>query len=441
MERPASDEVAVTPSGRLASLPLPTPLRRMFASDFAQKVAETFGTRVFLILINAVNTILIARLLGPEGRGQYAVAIAIAAIGAQVLSFGLQSANTYFVARDRSLLGALTSNSLALGVIASVLGALGFGVFALLPGASPISLGLTALAIATVPPMLLTLNLRYLLLGIGEVRSFNVVDLLASSSGVAITLVLAVSGAATPASLLAVAIAVGAIGALIAARALRPFIGTLPRPSAALLRRCGAYGFRVFLATGFGLLVLKSDLLVVQFERGSEASGLYSVSSSVADLLWILPAVVGAILFPRLTAMSDLPARWRLTERVARYTLLAMIPILALTALLAPVVIRVAFGADFEDAAPSLRILCAAVLFYGITSVFSQFLAARGLPWIVPAIWGSGFALNLALNLLLVPSIGIEGAALASLISYAAVFAAILATSVRYARRDAGAPA
>ena len=46
--------------------------------------------------------------------------------------------------------------------------------------------------------------------------------------------------------------------------------------------------------------MLKSDLLVIQFEDGSEASGLYSIASSIADLLWILPSVVGAILFPRL---------------------------------------------------------------------------------------------------------------------------------------------
>ena len=436
MERPASDEVAVTPSGRLASLPLPMPLRRMFASDFAQKVAETFGTRVFLILINAVNTILIARLLGPDGRGQYAVAIAISAIGAQVLSLGLQSANTYFVAQDRSLLERLTSNSLALGAAVSVFGAVAFGVFSLVPAASPLPLGLTALAIATVPPTLLTLNLRYLLLGIGEVRPFNLIDLVAGVSGVVMTLALALSGAATPASLLAVAIAVGAIGVLIAARGLRPHVGPIPRPSAELLRRCGAYGFRIYLTTGFGLLVLKSDLLVVQFELGSESSGLYSVASSIADLLWILPSVVGAILFPRLTAMADLPQRWRLTLRTTGYTLAAFVPILALTAVVAPIAIRIMFGSDFEPAASSLRILCAAVLFYGTTSVFSQFLAARGLPWIVVAIWGTGFALNLVLNLILVPPMGIDGAAVASLIAYAAVFAGILGISVRYARQD-----
>lgn len=425
--------------GRLEQLPLPAPLTGLLRSDFAQKVAETFGTRVFLILINAVNTILIARLLGPEGRGQYAVAIAVGAIGSQALSLGLQAANTYFVAREPDILRRLTSNTIALAAGAVVVVGLAAAFFAIVPAASPVSPGLMALALASIPPTLLVLNLRHLLLGINEVRPYNLIDLVAGVGGVAMTLALALSGAATPGSLLAVAIAVAVLGVGVATRGLRPHLGPLPRPSTELMRRCGAYGFRIYLTTVFALFVLKSDLLVIQFEKGSEDAGLYSIASSMADLLWIFPSVVGAILFPRLAALPDEAERWRLTLRTTGGTLLVFLPILGLTALLAPVVIRIMFGAEFEPAAASLRILCAAILFYGTTSIFSQFLAARGLPLIVVAVWAAGFALNLGLNLVLVPPLGIEGSALASLISYAAVFFGILAASVS-AVRSSGPP-
>lgn len=432
-------EVAARLRGRLARLPLPPVIARLLRSDFAQKVAETFATRIFLIAINAVNTILIARLLGPDGRGQYAVAIAIAVIGAQVLSLGLQSANTYFVARDRNLLEQLTSNSLVLAGTVTVLGIGAFGVISLVPAASPVPLGLTGLALVTVPPALLALNLRSLLLGIGEVRPYNLIDVVAGVSGMFMTLALALTGAATPATLLLVAIAVAGISVGIAVRGLRPHLAGLARPSATLLKRSSAYGFRIYLATGFGLLVLKADLLVVQFEDGTEASGLYSVASSIADMLWILPGVVGQILFPRLSAIADVRQRWRLTLRTTAGTLIAFVPILAVTALVAPIMVEVMFGEAFQSAAGPLRILCAAILFYGTTAIFSQFLAARGLPWIVVVIWGGGFLLNLILNLILVPPMGIDGAALASLIAYAIVFACILAASVWFARADAQA--
>jgi O-antigen/teichoic acid export membrane protein len=436
VESQPEDDVSATGWGRVERLPLPAPIIGILRSDFAQKVAETFGTRIFLIVINAVNTILIARQLGPEGRGQYAVAIAVSAIAAQALTLGLQTANTYFVARDKSLLGPLTSNSLAIGIAVTVIGGAAAIFFALVPGAAPIPTELMTLAIATVPPTLLVLNLRYLLLGVHEVRAYNMIDLVSGVAGMAMTLTLALTGAATPASLLGVAIAMALIALGVAVRGLRPYLDRLPRPSGELLKSSSAYGFRVYLTTAFGLLVLKSDLLVVQVEDGSEASGLYSVASSIADLLWILPSVVGAILFPRLSALPASPERWRLTLRTTAGTMVAFVPILVVTAAVAPVAIRIMFGSDFEPAAASLRILCGAILFYGATSIFSQFLAARGFPWIVVAIWAAGFAVNLVLNLLLVPPLGIEGAALASLISYAFVFGAILLTSVRAAADD-----
>ncbi|MDQ3103591.1 MAG: polysaccharide biosynthesis C-terminal domain-containing protein [Actinomycetota bacterium] len=439
MGPPRREDADMPRAGGLRRLTLPAPVAGLLRSDFARKVAETFGTRVLLIALNGVNTILIARLLGPDGRGQYAVAIAVSVIAAQVLSLGLQSANTYFVARDGSLLARLTSNTIALAASVAAIVAVGFGLFALLPAASPVPLPLMALGLAAVPPMLLVLNLRHLLLGIGEVRAYNSVDLISGMAGVAMTLALAVTGAATPASLLGVVVLIVLIGLGVATRSLRPHVGRLPRPSGELLRRCVPYGFRVYLATGFGLLVLKSDLLVIQYVDGAEATGLYSVASSIADMLWILPSVVGAILFPRLAAISESRERWRLTLRTTAGTMALFVPMLAAVALVAPIAIRILFGADFEAAAGPLRILCAAILFYGATSIFSQFLAARGYPWIVVWIWIAGFFLNLGLTLFMVPSLGIDGAALASLISYAAVFCGIFAVSVRAAGEDAKA--
>jgi len=436
MRPPANEDGEAGETTRLGPIPIPAPIARLLRNDFAQKVAETFGTRVFLIAINGVNTILIARLLGPEGRGQYAVAIAVAAIGAQLLSLGLQSANTYFVARDPKLLDRLTSNSLLIGGLGLVVGLAAVGAFALIPSAQPVDLGLLTLAIATIPPTLLVLNLRHLLLGVHEVRAYNMIDVIAGVAGAVATVTLALTAAATPASLLAVAAGVALVGVFISARGLRPHVQELPQPSVELLRRCGAFGLRVWLATGFGLLVLKSDLLVIQFELGSAESGLYSIASSIADMLWILPSVIGAILFPRLSALADSAARWRLTLQTTAGTLAVFIPMLALTALLAPIGIRIMFGAEFESAAGSLRILCAAILFYGTTAVFSQFLAARGFPWVVVGVWIAGFVLNLILNLLLIPTMGIEGAALSSLIAYSAIFVGIVAISVRLAMAD-----
>src|SRR5436309_959189 len=74
------------------------------ASDLVHKVLETYITQILRVALGLVLTIMVARILGPQGRGLYAVALAIGALGVQVGNFGLGSSNIYYVAKDHDLL-------------------------------------------------------------------------------------------------------------------------------------------------------------------------------------------------------------------------------------------------------------------------------------------------------------------------------------------------
>src|SRR4030043_1134751 len=98
---------------------------RIVSSDFIRKVGETFITRICLIGIGLVTSVIVARILGPEGRGLYAVAATIGAIGVQFGNLGLHGSNTYYLARARSLLPALIGNTL---LVSFVVGGAGSGL-------------------------------------------------------------------------------------------------------------------------------------------------------------------------------------------------------------------------------------------------------------------------------------------------------------------------
>jgi hypothetical protein len=86
--------------------------RKTKTSDFVRKVAETFLTRILLIGIGLITSVIVARVLGPEGRGLYAVAATIAAMGVQLGNLGLHASNTYYVAQKPELLPFLMGNTL-----------------------------------------------------------------------------------------------------------------------------------------------------------------------------------------------------------------------------------------------------------------------------------------------------------------------------------------
>src|SRR3972149_6606561 len=89
--------------------------------------------------VRLVTSVLVARILGPEGRGLYAVAMAVGAIGVQFGNLGLHASNTYYVARERSLLPALIGNTLLVSFVVGGSGSvLAWIVFSLRPELAPV---------------------------------------------------------------------------------------------------------------------------------------------------------------------------------------------------------------------------------------------------------------------------------------------------------------
>jgi O-antigen/teichoic acid export membrane protein len=80
------------------------------------------------------------------------------------------------------------------------------------------------------------------------------------------------------------------------------------------------------------------------------------------------------------------------------------------------------YGASFADATFQLLILLPGVFLVGVESVLVQHFTGTGLPAAIPGFWLITLAINLILNLSVVPRWGARGAALASTLSYALIF-------------------
>src|SRR3954469_21883280 len=81
--------------------------------------ASTFGTSVAVAALSLVNVLIVARALGPVGRGDVAFLTTIAYLTSQLALFGVEQANVNFASSDRGATRALATNS--------VLFALAFG--------------------------------------------------------------------------------------------------------------------------------------------------------------------------------------------------------------------------------------------------------------------------------------------------------------------------
>jgi len=392
---------------------------RVHSSDFIRKVGETFVTRVLLIGIGLVTSVIVARILGPEGRGFYAVAITIGAIGVQFGNLGLHASNTYYVAGDRGLLPALAANtiivSFAVGGVGTVLI---WMIFQLWPQMAPVRGLLLILSLLWIPFGLAYMLLQNLLIGIQEVRTYNKIELLTKALGLGLIGVLIITGAVGVETLFLVALIVLIIGLFWALLRLRTHIFTLPLPSLTLFKETIRYGSKAYLAALFAFLVLRVNLLMVKYILGAEEAGYYSIAATMADTVYMLPVVIGTILFPKLSAMTHDQEKWAFTRKMAVSVGVVTVVLATFAGLLAGPVVRILFGELFVPAVPAFIWLLPGIVLLSINTCYMNYFASIGMPLITVVSPGLAAIVNIAVNLKLIPWWGIVGASITSVLSY-----------------------
>ena len=414
-------------------------LRELLAAAFVRQVLAMCITRISLIAIGLITTVVVARILGPEGRGLYAVAMAIGAIGVQCGTLGLHTVNSYAVAKDRSSLPGLVGNSLAVAALVGALAMTGtYIAVAIRPQIAPLGGSLLFLALLWIPFGLAYTLVQCLLLGVNAVAVYNRAELANRTLALAMILGLMLLHVVSPQMVLAVGLVMTAGACAAAIRHLVRDSGRAPRPSWKLFTGNFSYGLRAYLGTFFCFLVSRTDVLMLKYLAGTEAAGHYSIAGTMADNASILPVIVASLLLPKLSATADIGRKYALMKKTVVGTTLILVPLFGVTMLLAPWAIRVLFGQAFAPAAPAYLWLMPGMLFLGIEVVAVQFLNSIGCPIAVVWIWFGCALVKVIANFRVIPIYGVSGASVVASCVY--LVALVLIASVVY-RKAHGGPA
>lgn len=173
------------------------------------------------------------------------------------------------------------------------------------------------------------------------------------------------------------------------------------------------------------MLLYKSDILLVEFFRGSTQTALYQSAIVPAEMIWFAPS---AIQLAFLQHTSSLWADRKIDEINQRLQTGIKYAVLSLTLFgvglfaLAQPFLSVYFGPDYVGAKTTLQILIFGTFFLGTTRVVTPVLHATG--WVRPSelITVIGLIINLILNVILIPRYGIIGAGIGTGLSYVAIF-------------------
>jgi O-antigen/teichoic acid export membrane protein len=375
-----------------------------------------FGSKGFVTLLNVASSIVVARALGPSGRGTVAVAFALTLVLVQLGTLGLASANPYLTAQNPEVKGRLITNSLLLAIgIGVALVAVGALLKVFVPSVvKGLSWTETMLGISAIPAMLATLFLQSVLLGEARMVAYNAGEIaLAALLFAAQFLVLVVfDGGVTGA--LAVTLVMQVLAVLVWLEVLTRGRRRLDPPDRSLVWETLRYAFRIYVSTLVAFLVIRVDMLMVNGFLGAADAGQYSVAVALADGMYIIPTVIATNLFTRVARGLDGDSSAQVFRSVAvLYAGLCLISIA-----LAGIAVRLLYGVAFSDATSLYYWLGPGVFCLGMITILSQHFAGRGFPLEAALVWIPGLVVNVLLNVIFLKREGVYIAALTSSIAY-----------------------
>lgn len=176
------------------------------------------------------------------------------------------------------------------------------------------------------------------------------------------------------------------------------------------------------------VIYMKIDQVMIKNMIGDEAVGLYSVAAKVSEAWYFIPAIICASLFPAIVnAKKTSPVVYEkrlknLYSLMFYISTLIAIPI----SLLSRFIIVYLFGAEYLGSISVLRIHIWAGVGVFLGYAIAQYLVTENLNKIYLKITIIGAVSNILLNLILIPIVGISGAAIATTISYTIVAFSVL---------------
>jgi O-antigen/teichoic acid export membrane protein len=172
-------------------------------------------------------------------------------------------------------------------------------------------------------------------------------------------------------------------------------------------------------ALGLGLMMYNIDTVLLGFLMAPIMVGWYSAAYKPVTVVLAMPVTYFRGLFPALSrAHTESHERFcDIVDRSLRLTSIFAVPIGVGGSLLAEPIISLLFGPDYRNSVRPLQVLSWSAVFVILRGTYRQALNATGNSRLDLRCAGTAAALNLGLNLLLIPRYGIIGAAAATLVS------------------------
>lgn len=415
--------------------------------DAARSSGLSFAGSLISAVAGFGLSLVVARMLGPSGSGVVFQLISLFTIAGAVAKLGLDTAAVWLLPRLSDDARGEVRRAAAILLIGGLLGGILAGtvllaISPLLEDAPHELARLVRIAAAFMPCSSLLAVALAITRGLGGVRDFVLIGSIGLPAGrlAAVSVAMAFMATAFTASItwLAALVVATLLALLAAERALRPFrarprAGVTPTP---LLRRIAAFSGPRTVSSSIEQALLWLDVLIVGVLAGAAAAGVYGIVARLVQAGTIPSTSMRIVVAPQFSRMLHEERRVELSEfytRTTQWIIVFSMPAYVLLAIMAEPILTI-FGNGFAAGSTALVIMCAGAAVSASAGNVQSLLLMSGRSGWAATNKVIVLSVSVTLLLLLIPRIGIAGAAIAT--SAAIGLDAVLAAAqVRFAVR------
>jgi O-antigen/teichoic acid export membrane protein len=183
--------------------------------------------------------------------------------------------------------------------------------------------------------------------------------------------------------------------------------------------------FMFFLAAIFVKIYSYVDSFTLNMVIGKSAVGIYAVAYKLTYAFQFLPLAFVGALYPAMSAQAhDKKALKDTFLKAEWYVALLAAPVVFGIFAIAPELIQTFYGSDYAESVPVLQILIFVLIFVFLDFPMGSLMNATGNQRMKTGIMGITMVINVVSNLLLIPVLGIPGAAVSALLCFAFMYTA-----------------
>lgn len=403
--RPPRGEAAV----KLDTAPAPA----VPAGDL-RRIALMSAARAYGVLLSLATLFISARLLGPDGRGQFAAAVAWAALFATLFNLSLGQALQHRM-QAAAVKPALAQQVGTLGALTIVLSGAALLTAALLYAATsgqlfkaigPLPL---LIAFAGVPFLMWEQFASNVLAASAQTGLLNRSQYWGRSAGFLVFFLFVMVLGWDVAGALAAQLSGQLLVACMLALSLWRLAGNSARWAGSEVMPLMRSGVLIHLTTVAAFLLDQVSILFINANLARQHVGLYQLAQQMAGLLLIVPQSALMVIYGGL-AGSTADAFWPYQRRLALRVLAAMAGLSLLAYGLAPAIVRLLAGAAFEPSIAMFRALLPTLLGLSLSLLMTPQWIGRGLLKLNTMLTIATSAVVVAASAWMIPRYGVDGA-------------------------------